>query len=91
MPRELHIASCVIHARPTALADLAGELAALPGAEVQAAAASGKLVVTLESSSDSGILDLIGAIRDPPGVLSAAPVFHHVEPLSHVVEPLPCS
>lgn len=79
---ELHIASLVVRCRPERIASLRDAIVALPGAEVPAEDASGKLVVTLEAASERTVrqqLDTIGAL---PGVLSATLVAHHAEPIA---------
>jgi nitrate reductase NapD len=76
---ELHISSLVVHARPATLAAVCAAIARLPGADIHASNEQGKIVVTLETSSERDILmrlDQIGRVR---GVMSAALVYHHVE------------
>jgi periplasmic nitrate reductase NapD len=86
MIRELHIASLVVRCRPERLAVLKRALTALPGAEVPAEGAVGKLVVTLEAASEQAIRHQLDAIGALPGVLSATLVAHHVEPLAPETE-----
>ena len=90
MPRELHIVSCVVHARPEALSTVRPSLERMRGVEVAAQSRTGKLVVTLEADSQDALLGQIAAMRNLPGVLSAALVFHHAEPLSQAEERTPC-
>ena len=59
-------------------------IAALDGVEVHGANPQGKIVVTLETASEGGIVDRLAAIRDVAGVLSAVLVFHQVEPLEQI-------
>jgi nitrate reductase NapD len=86
MIAELHIASLVVRCRPARIAELERAIAALPGAEIAAADASGKLVVTLESESERAIARRLEEIAALPGVLSATLVFHHVEPAAREPE-----
>ncbi|MGD9510184.1 MAG: chaperone NapD, partial [Geminicoccaceae bacterium] len=72
MPRELHIASCVVQARPEALAAVRPSLERIRGVEVRAQSDTGKFVVTLEGDSQDAVVAQLGAMRDLPGVLSAA-------------------
>jgi len=81
MPEELHISSLVVHGRPERLVSLRADLARLPGVEIHVAAASGKLVVTLETASEQEILTRLAAINALEGVLAASLVFHQVEPM----------
>jgi len=77
---EVHIASLVVRCRPGRVEELERAISALSGAEIAAADASGKLIVTLESATERVIalrLEQIGAL---PGVLSATLVVHHAEP-----------
>ena len=82
MPAELHISSLLVHARP----DRAGGRCAPPwprstASRSTAPAPQGKIVVTLETASEGGIVERLAAIRELAGVLSAVLVFHQVEPL----------
>ena len=77
---ELHVASLVVRCRPVRIAELERAIAALSGAEIAAADASGKLIVTLESESERVIARRLEEIGALPGVLSVTLVFHHAEP-----------
>jgi nitrate reductase NapD len=81
LPVELHVSSCVVHARPERLDHVRRDLAALPGVDVHGTSAIGKIVVTLETTDEQGIVDRLDVMRDLPGVLSTVLVFHRVEPL----------
>jgi nitrate reductase NapD len=90
VPRELHIVSCVVQARPEALDTVLPSLERIQGVEVTAQSGTSKIVVTLEADSQDTVLGQVAAMRDLPGVLSAALVFHHAEPLSQAEERTPC-
>jgi nitrate reductase NapD len=90
MQRELHIASCIVHARSEALDSVLPSLERIQGVEVTAQSGTGKIVVTLEADGQDALLAQVGAMRDLPGVLSAALVFHHAEPLGQAEERTPC-
>jgi nitrate reductase NapD len=79
MPPELHITSWLVHARPESLAPVRLALASLDGVEVHGVGPAGKVVVTLETASEGGIVERLVAMRDLPGVLSAVLVYHQVE------------
>jgi nitrate reductase NapD len=81
MPDELHISSLVVHSRPERAAEVSARIASLPGSEVRGGVAEGKLVVLLETASDSEIVERLNAIQLLDGVLAATLVFHHVEPI----------
>ncbi|MBK5958412.1 hypothetical protein CCR97_09350 [Rhodoplanes elegans] len=75
---EEHISSLVVHVRPEQLSGFRTSLAAMPGFDIHAEA-GGKVVLTLETRSESGIVEGLAALSALPGVLSASLVFHHVE------------
>ncbi|MTW19311.1 nitrate reductase [Rhodoplanes serenus] len=75
---EEHISSLVVHVRPEHRAGFGAALAAMPGIEVHAET-GGKVVLTLETRSESDIVERLAVLSALPGVLSAALVFHHVE------------
>ena len=56
MTDELHISSLVVHAKPTTLAAVCAAIVRLPGAEIHASNDQGKIVVTLETSSEGDVL-----------------------------------
>jgi nitrate reductase NapD len=76
---EHHISSLVVHGRPQAIEALTTAIGAIAGAEVPIADPRGKLVVTLETTSEAGITDALARISLLDGVLAATLVFHHVE------------
>ena len=51
------------------------------GCEVHLTTAEGKMVVTLEQSSDGLIADTLVALQDISGVLTAALIYHHYDSL----------
>ena len=85
-PDELHIASLVVHAAPSRLDAIAEAIAALPGARVHAASASGKLVVTLEAPTAAEITATIAGIQRLDGVLSATLVYQCADSLDAMNE-----
>ena len=85
-PDELHIASLVVHAAPSRLDAIAEAIAALPGAQVHAASASGKLVVTLEAPTAAEITAAISGIQRLDGVLSATLVYQCADSLDAMNE-----
>ena len=76
---EFHISSLVVHGAGERLPAITATIAALPGAEVHASDGAGKLVVTLETSSEAEISARIDAIRAVEGVFAASLVYHQVE------------
>jgi len=86
---ELHIASLVVRCRPERMMALKHAILALPGAEVPAEDASGKLVVTLEAASERTIRQQLDTIHALSGVVSATLVAHHAEPQGAAEEGAP--
>jgi nitrate reductase NapD len=78
---ELHISSLVVHGHPERLAVVRAALAAFEGVEIHAADERGKLVVTIETESEADLAERFTAISLLDGVLAAALVYHHVEPI----------
>jgi periplasmic nitrate reductase NapD len=79
---ELHVSSLIVHGRPERVAAIGAALRGLPGVEVHAVGPTGKMVVTLETESQSDIVARITEISLLDGVLSAVLVYHQVEQLS---------
>jgi nitrate reductase NapD len=79
MAEEIHISSLVVHCRPVQAGPVAARIGAMPGMEVVAGLAEGKLVVVLETSTEGEILDRLDAVQRLDGVLAATLVFHQFE------------
>lgn len=79
-PAEAHVSSLVVHAYPERQDSVRAALLAMAGVEIPAEGA-GKLVVTLETASEDEIVSRLHEITFLDGVLSAALVYHHHEPL----------
>jgi periplasmic nitrate reductase NapD len=86
-PVETHVSSLVVHVRHENLAQVRAALAGMPGIEIHAEG-GGKLVVTLETTSEGDIVARLNEISLLDGVLSAALVFHHFEPAESPTRPL---
>jgi nitrate reductase NapD len=80
VPDELHLSSLVVHCRRERAAEVAETLRAMDGMEVHGGTAEGKLVVTLETSSESEIVARMNAVQLLDGVLAVTLVFHQFEP-----------
>ncbi|MBT1443801.1 chaperone NapD [Shewanella sp. JM162201] len=79
MTQEYHVTSLVVHAAPSQANAIGATIAALPGAEVHAINPQGKLVITLEGSSQRAILDNVETINALNGVLSSSLIYHQSE------------
>lgn len=87
MTTNVHISSLVVQARPDRLAEVRDAIA-VRGGDIPADDPNGKLVVVLETDSETKITDFLNEIAVMPGVLSANLVFHHHDeddtaPVSH--------
>lgn len=74
-----HINSLVVHCRERRQQAVCDAILALPGAEIHAQTADGKLVVTLESDDRNALrrhTETLAALSD---VLSAALIYHREE------------
>ena len=76
---EVHISSMVVHAMPDYLSDVKKYIEKLPGTEIHAESPNGKLVVVLESQTQTYITDVIEKIACLDHVLSTALVYHQIE------------
>ena len=76
----MNISGIVVHEKPDKIEAVRAQLKKLPGVEVHASSAEGKMVVTIEKPGDREITDLFDEIGKTSGVLSTAMVYHHFEP-----------
>jgi nitrate reductase NapD len=81
MTGEHHISSLVVHGLPDRIPSIVEGLASIEGAEIHGGVSSGKLIVTLETSTEYEIVERTNAIQLLDGVLAATLVFHHFEPV----------
>jgi nitrate reductase NapD len=79
--REVHISSMVVHAAPHGLESVKENIRRLRGAEIHGESEHGKLVVVLESDSQSQITDVVERINGFAHVLGTALVYHQIESL----------
>src|SRR6478736_1600473 len=89
MLEELHISSLVVHSTPKRLQQAERVIAAIPGAQVHASSANGKIVVTLEASTLDEMSVKVAGIQHTEGVLSAALVYQCVDSLDAMNEEIP--
>jgi periplasmic nitrate reductase NapD len=81
MTAECHISSLVVHSHPDRVQSIIESLGFIEGAEIHGGAETGKLIVTLETDTESQVIERINAIQLLDGVLAATLVFHHFEPV----------
>ena len=76
---HLHVASLVAHVRPGQLTTIQAWLQQPQlhiTAEIHAESAQGKLVIVTESAEEKCIANFLDELRNQPGVLNAALVYH---------------
>lgn len=78
MNDEVHISSLIVQTQPAERIRV-GERLKETGVEIHAIGEQGKIVVTLETDSEAGVLEIIDRINRIDGVLSAVLVYHHCE------------
>ncbi|VEB96010.1 assembly protein for periplasmic nitrate reductase [Cedecea lapagei] len=77
MHTDWHVCGLVVQAKPEHVAAVRGAINALPGSEVAVDDAdSGKLVVVIEASRSSTLLEQIERARNISGVLAVSLVYH---------------
>jgi len=76
----VNISSLIVHVRPERAAAVQAELTGWLGVEVPAAAPDGRLVVTVETTTDRESSESFGRIGALPGVMSVSLVYHQFEP-----------
>lgn len=83
----LHIISFIVHARPEALARTAAWINQHSVGEVLGEDAAGKLVIVAEHTDEQQLLALMDHVREQPGVIDAAFVYHEVVDAQAADEP----
>lgn len=79
MTETIHISSLLVSARPSLLGQVEQDLGEITIAEVAHVDPVGKIIVTLETSEESAIVQALTDIQLIDGVASAALVFHQIE------------
>ena len=77
----MNITGILVSAHPGQTETLREQLTAIAGVEVHAVTPEGRMVVTVERPTDGEMTGAFDAIHRLPGVLSAALVYHHDEPV----------
>lgn len=73
----MNICSVVLHAKPERLGAVQSDLEVLPGVEVHGGSQEGKLIVTIEDTSDSMVPDTLLKLSDIDGVLNTVMIYHY--------------
>ena len=83
---QFHVAGVVIYTQSDRCDSIVNAIGVLPGAQVHAATADGRLVVTLEGTRSSSVEEQLNAINALPGVFASALVYQHHEDLESLKE-----
>jgi nitrate reductase NapD len=75
----LNITSIILGVAPENGTEVSALLAAIEGVEVHAIAEDGRMIVTIESGDEDNTSNTFEMIRQLPGVISAALVYHQYE------------
>ncbi len=77
-----HISSLIVRVLPDRLHDVVAAIGALPGAEVHRYDRLGKIVVVLETETQSEIAERLRAMEALGGVLNVSLIYHHADDLT---------
>lgn len=75
----INISSVILGVLPADAAVVSKSLRELEGVEVHAVGDDGRMIVTIESGDEDNTSNIFEAIRQMPGVISAALVYHQYE------------
>ncbi len=79
MSDTVHISSLLVQTTPEKRAGIEAEILAFNGAEIAHSDVEGRLIVTLETPSESDILETLTQIQLLTGVVSASLVYHQTD------------
>lgn len=77
--QAVNISSVIVGVVPDSGPAVRSRLEEFSGVEVHAVTEEGRMIVTIESDGDQATVQTFEAIRQLPGVLSAAMVYHQFE------------
>jgi len=77
----MNISSLLIHVQPQRAEHVRAQLEQLPGVEVHAVTAEGRLIVTVEKGNDQEMTRAFEQLGAIPGVQATTLVYHHSETL----------
>ncbi|MGR0481536.1 MAG: chaperone NapD [Candidatus Electronema sp. V4] len=75
----MNISGIVVHSRPENMEALRGQIAALAGVEIHAAQEDGRMVITVEDTTDAAPADTIMKVQLLPGVLAATMIYNYCD------------
>lgn len=73
---EYHVASFIAHAMQPNIPSVSEEIMLIEGAEIHAVSDKGKIVFTIEASSQKKIGSFIDQLKHHIGLLSLSPIYH---------------
>ncbi len=76
----MNISGVLVRARPERMAEVEQALRDMPGVDVHASTAEGRLVITIEQADGRSMADTMVALHDLPGVIAASMVYHQYDP-----------
>ncbi len=77
----MNISGVIVHSRPEKVPAVQQQLEGIPGVEIHAVGDDGRMVVTVEESSDRRMAETVNGLQDLDGVIAASMVYHHFEDL----------
>lgn len=81
MDTSMNISGILIQARPHSASALRAQLAVLPGVEVHAVSADGRLVVTVEGDDEHDMTATFARFQTLDGVYATTLIYNHIETL----------
>ena len=75
----INLSSLIVGVDPEHLMAVSGQLTELSGVEIHAVAEDGRMIVSIETTSEGATVATFETIRQLPGVLSASLVYHQYE------------
>ena len=86
MTPAVHISSVLVTAQPQLLNDIAATLNDIQIAEVAHVDPMGKVIVTLETSNESEIVQALTDMQVMEGVVNASLVFHQIDEVTEALQ-----
>jgi nitrate reductase NapD len=87
MSAEIHIVSCVVHARPDRMAAVDTYICEHNLAEIHGRDPRGRLVILIEREYPGDVLAAIDEIKNQQGVIAVNLVYQHAEDARALQEP----
>lgn len=75
----MNISGVLVRAYPEHISTVGSALAKMTGVEIHGNNDDGRIVVTVEQAGAGEMSDLLTAMHDVPGVLSASMIYHQFE------------